>query len=85
LYGEYIWGYVAAIRRAPLSPEERRECYRHLNRWMASRALPVAGRIISHRGLQTGDSSFVAPAGISVDTLVAGREGRESRAEDRSR
>ena len=85
LYGEYIWGYVAAIRRAPLSSEERRECYRHLIRWLASRALPVASRIISHRGLQTGDSSFRAPAGISVDTLVAGREGKEPRAEDRSR
>jgi glycosyltransferase involved in cell wall biosynthesis len=78
LYAEYIWGYVEAIRRAPLSPEERRECYRHLNRWVASRALPVAGRIISRSGLEPGDSSITAPTGISVDTLVAGREGRYS-------
>ena len=27
LYSEYVWAYVAAIRRAPLSSAERRECY----------------------------------------------------------
>ena len=30
LYGEYIWGYISAIQRAPLSPADRRACYRHL-------------------------------------------------------
>ena len=40
LYGEYVWAYVAAIRRAPLSPADRRECYRHLAQWVASRARP---------------------------------------------
>lgn len=38
LYGEYIAGYIAAIRRAPLSSADRRECYRHLARWAGSRA-----------------------------------------------
>ena len=33
LYGEYIWAYVAAIRRAPLSSADRRECYRYLAQW----------------------------------------------------
>ncbi len=28
LYGEYIMGYLRAIRRVPLSSAERRECYR---------------------------------------------------------
>ena len=77
LYAEYIWGYVEAIRRAPLPTGERRECYRHLNRWVASRALPVAGRVISRSGLQIEEYSFTAPTGISVDTLVAGREERD--------
>jgi glycosyltransferase involved in cell wall biosynthesis len=40
LYGEYVLGYIAAIRRAPLSPADRQECYRYLGRWMISRALP---------------------------------------------
>ena len=40
LYAEYIWGYLSAIGRAPLSPAERRECYLHLARYLASRAIP---------------------------------------------
>jgi glycosyltransferase involved in cell wall biosynthesis len=57
LYGEYILGYIAAIRRAPLSRAERRECYRHLGLWIAIRALPVAGRSLSRRGLRVGGSA----------------------------
>jgi len=38
LYGEYVWAYVSAIQRAPLSSADRRECYGHLARWLASRA-----------------------------------------------
>lgn len=40
LYAEYLWGYVSAIRRAPLSRADQRECYGHLVRWLASRAVP---------------------------------------------
>ena len=40
LYGEYLWGYVAMIQRAPLSAADRHECYRYLAQWAASRALP---------------------------------------------
>jgi glycosyltransferase involved in cell wall biosynthesis len=38
LYGEYVWANIAAIRRAPLSAGDRRECYRYLAQWVASRA-----------------------------------------------
>jgi glycosyltransferase involved in cell wall biosynthesis len=38
LYAEYVLGFLAAIRRAPLSAADRRECYRHLTQWMANRA-----------------------------------------------
>jgi glycosyltransferase involved in cell wall biosynthesis len=78
LYGEYVLGFLGAVRRAPLSPEDRRECYEILARWTASRVLPVAGRTISRSGLQVGESALAAPADISVDALVAGREGRHS-------
>ncbi len=44
LYGEYVWAYVAAIRHAPLSPEDRHECYRNLARWMAHRSHPGGSR-----------------------------------------
>jgi glycosyltransferase involved in cell wall biosynthesis len=39
LVAEYLWGYVAAIGRAPLSPADRRACYRELARWITDRAV----------------------------------------------
>ena len=67
LLGEYLWALVTMIHRAPLTPDERRECYRHLAEWMARRARP-------HR-LLTDDSPVakVAPD-IIVDDVVAGRQ-----------
>jgi len=41
---EYVWGYVRAIQRAPLSPADRLRCYGHLARWMTSRSLPGSSR-----------------------------------------
>jgi glycosyltransferase involved in cell wall biosynthesis len=38
LYGEYIWAYIRAIQHAPLSAEDKRECYRYLAQWFTSRA-----------------------------------------------
>jgi glycosyltransferase involved in cell wall biosynthesis len=38
LVAEYFWGYADAIRRAPLSPADRRECYRLLAQWAVDRA-----------------------------------------------
>lgn len=73
LYGEYVWAYVAAIRRAPLSPADRQECYRCLAQWMASRALPGRAR----RAAEPEPAS-AARAAISVDAVVAGRERRPS-------
>jgi glycosyltransferase involved in cell wall biosynthesis len=68
LYGEYVWAYIAAIRRAPLSPADRRECYRYLAQWFASRARPG-------RGPEPEPASAALPV-ISVDSVVAGREGK---------
>jgi hypothetical protein len=73
LLAEYVWGFVSAIRRAPLSPADRRACYRHLAAWAASRARPGAGERVE-------DRAPVDPArsGVSVDALVAGRERRRA-------
>lgn len=38
LVAEYLWGYVASIRRAPLSSTERRQCYQSLAQWILDRA-----------------------------------------------
>ena len=69
LYAEYLWGFISAIRRAPLSPAERRECYRHLSQWGASRAFT------SHRRFVALTTAPEVPD-IPIDALVAGREGR---------
>jgi glycosyltransferase involved in cell wall biosynthesis len=67
LYGEYVWAYLTAIRRAPLSSAERRRCYRYLATWMAFRAIPRPER----------ESSDQTPAPIqpiiAIDLVVAGR------------
>jgi glycosyltransferase involved in cell wall biosynthesis len=91
LYAEYLWAYVAAIRRAPLSPGERQECYRHLARWAASRVSPVASRTLPgrNRGLLLHFSPEPSRTGglparaaeqrvISVDAVVAGRDGKSA-------
>jgi glycosyltransferase involved in cell wall biosynthesis len=70
LYGEYVWAYVSAIRRAPLSAADRRECYRYLAQWLASRVRPDADR--------QDEPVPVAHQDIPVDSVVAGRQGRLS-------
>jgi glycosyltransferase involved in cell wall biosynthesis len=74
LYAEYIWGYVRAVRNAPLSPADRKQCYRYLGRWLASRTLPVMGRSLRGGALHGSDATVAPEAVISVDALVAGRE-----------
>jgi glycosyltransferase involved in cell wall biosynthesis len=66
LYGEYILGYIRAIRRAPLSPADRQACYRHLAHWMISRTGP------RRAAEAVPATSPVQP--ISVDALVAGQQ-----------
>lgn len=74
LYAEYIAGYASAIRRAPLSAADKRECYAVLGRWVAGRAMPVAKRTLSGSALQRGERRSPAPQEISVESLVAGAE-----------
>jgi glycosyltransferase involved in cell wall biosynthesis len=65
LYGEYVWAYVRAIHRAPLSPADKRECYRHLGQWLASRA--------RQGGTRAADSPPTTEAAVSVESVVAGQ------------
>jgi len=74
LYAEYVWGYMAAIHRAPLSPADRRECYQILGRWVVGRAAPVVGRTLSRSGLQATESLSDAPPDISIAAVVAGQQ-----------
>lgn len=73
LLAEYVLGFASAVRRAPLSPADRRACHRHLLSWMTSRLRPGAGERVE-------DRAPVAPASrpVDVDDLVAGRGGRRA-------
>jgi glycosyltransferase involved in cell wall biosynthesis len=65
LYGEYIWAYVTAIHRAPLPAADKRECYRYLAEWLATRVRSDA--------TAGNDPAFVSHPDIQVDSIVAGR------------
>jgi len=68
LYGEYLFGYILAIQRAPVSDGDRRECYRTLARWTTGRFGPVARRTLTREGLRrpevasSHDAATQAPA-----------------------
>lgn len=78
LYVEYLWGYIAAVRRAPLSTMDQRECYRYLAQWLAARAAPVARRTVSGGALASADPAPLAEPGFSINAMVAGRQGWNS-------
>ena len=40
LMAEYVLGFASAVRRAPLSPQDRRRCRKELAVWLASHANP---------------------------------------------
>ena len=75
LYAEYVWGYVAAIRRAPISPSDRRECYRYLTQWVTSRTRPGQARLDP---ITSQPEHREAHAIISVNEVVVGQERRPS-------
>jgi glycosyltransferase involved in cell wall biosynthesis len=73
LLAEYIWGFVALVRRSPISAAERRECYRYLLQWLTSRVRPGAGERVEDRApVVSGELN------LTVDSIVAGREGRST-------
>lgn len=73
LLADYVRGFVGVVRRAPLSPAQRRQCHRYLTQWLASRALPGSSQRFEDQPPHTLDQ-----LSVTVDTVVAGRE-RKSR------
>jgi glycosyltransferase involved in cell wall biosynthesis len=69
LVAEYLWAYAGAIQRAPLSPADRRECYRDLTQWMLDR---VTSKVVRRHmvPLEAPDHSDA----VSVRAVVAGQE-----------
>lgn len=77
LLAEYMWGYVTAIRDAPLSPADRRECYRHLARWVANWA---GGRLRLRSSGASAEQPTPGPGHhpVPVHEVVAGQKERAS-------
>ncbi len=50
LIGEYVWAYISAILRAPLTLAERAACFRALLAWLVSRAFRRTIRRQGRRG-----------------------------------
>jgi len=73
LYAEYLLGYLSAIRGAPLSVADRRQCYRYLAEWIVGRLMPVANRTVRREALRAWVPTSAPRAEISVDAVVAGR------------
>ncbi|HEY0934351.1 MAG TPA: glycosyltransferase family 2 protein [Trebonia sp.] len=70
LYGEYLWGFLGAVNRSPLSTAERRECYRYLAQYLLSRAR------IGHPYQEIEKSQRKSDdfAELDVSAVVAGQE-----------
>ncbi len=66
LFAEYIWAYARMIRNAPLTPQERKECYGHLAAWVSRRSKP------HHPVTYDSPVARVQPV-IDVDAVVPGR------------
>ncbi len=64
LVGEYLLGYVSAIRRAPISPKDRWRCAKELVVWAGRRANPVGRR----RQAVSLDREIQAPGAASPAT-----------------
>ena len=70
LLGEYLWAHYDSVRRAPLTPQDRRECYREISRWLASRAY----RRLPGRSTPPESSTINHIAGaVAVQAVVAGQ------------
>jgi glycosyltransferase involved in cell wall biosynthesis len=70
LVGEYVWAYYDSVRRAPLTPDERRRCYREISRWLANRA----NRRLSGRSVPVERSAVNHVAGpVTIRSVVAGQ------------
>ena len=78
LYGEYIWGYVAAILHAPLSFGERARCLSEVAWWALGRLRPGGDRRVLE---STFDPAVQARALRSIDE----RKQRFSRTKEPSR
>jgi glycosyltransferase involved in cell wall biosynthesis len=73
LYVEYLMGYIRAIRQAPLSPSEQKQCYLTFTRWIGGRAAPLLSRTLTGKGLVAEDKLRDVTVPFSLSGVVAGK------------
>ena len=81
LIAEYVWAYIAAIARVPMSWRDRAACYRHLASWTVRR---VVGRTVKRRpgqpwlSMVSAELPSAPPENVmrvgAIADIVAGRE-----------
>jgi glycosyltransferase involved in cell wall biosynthesis len=69
---EYIYGYVAAIRRVPMSARDRRLCFAHLIKWLTNRALHSKFVVGNPKFNEVEDYGFIAIDLDRVPTAASG-------------
>jgi hypothetical protein len=67
LLAEYVWSFFDGIWRAPISPAQKRACYRELVTYLAGRALHTTPPPVTDEPLTTID-----PASVDVAAMVPG-------------
>ncbi len=71
--GDYLLGYARAVRQAPISAQERRECYGSLGRWMADRAVTQAAPGLLRRSIADVEATTDSRA-VALRMAIAGPE-----------
>lgn len=69
LLAEYLWGFVSAISRAPLSPRDRLRCYGQLLLWLTTHVNPMYRRAM----VDSPDPAFAAIGEASLASRVTQR------------
>jgi glycosyltransferase involved in cell wall biosynthesis len=78
LVAEFLWGYVAAIRRAPISAADRRQCYLHLYRKFSGRVRPVLTQSLRGGVFAYENVPIPTPKEINLSEIVGGLEQERS-------
>lgn len=74
LLAEYVLAYVKAIRRAPLTSAERRECFRYLLAWVVNRLVPGGKKLVRDPGRE----AVIGPPSVPIGGVVAGADSRSA-------
>lgn len=73
LLAEYVLGWADIIRRAPLTPTDKRECRRHLRHWLRTHSLPAARTLLGH-GRRRTSTNHPLPPNLTTASVVTNQQ-----------